>query len=357
MKGSLKRTAAVLAALMLLAPLAACTAPVLPPVGTGSLSSTIREGAQNFLSTAAVHTAAIRGAGIPAALRSLTVSNETESGGIIGTEGAFTVVTAEATDAGTLEKYLKVTPSADFEITGEGTTFTLRPRTALEANTVYRFRVADPDAPQPSLLTPAAFVFQTEDAPRVTGVFPAHHATDVPSNTGIEFSFSERVSSTADLASFVTLSPAVPFRVELYAHARTLAVIPKEPLPEGETVTATLAAGVPTASGRTLAAGAETTFRVAYTEIERTFTFGYGQRELTVRPGEETQFSYVISCAGEKKEQPTLKPADTAVTVWQYPDAAAAAAALLEYEKHAGDDTVPGREYVFPTDGLTKAGS
>ncbi len=349
---SIRRLGAVLLALVLCLPLVASCAPGTPGAGGGT--DVAGKGENTTVPVLHTHTAAA--AGIPAALRSLTVSNATEVGGIIGTDSAFTVTTAEATDAETLARYLTVTPSADWEITGEGTEFTMRPRTALEANTVYRFRIADPEETAPSLLSPAAFVFQTEDVPRVASVFPADRATDVPVNTGIEFTFSERLSDKADLARFVTLEPAVSFRVELYAHGLTFAVIPTEPLPEGETVTATLAPGVPLASGRTVTVGASTTFRTAYTVPEKSFTFSYSLRELTVRPEEQATLGYSVYYSGEAAKDAEVR-SSVDVTVYRYADAAAAAAALLDYEKRAGDDAVPGREVVFPVEGLKKVGT
>ena len=112
-------------------------------------------------------------ADIPEALRQITVSNDTAKRGVIASDSTFTIRTGGETTAEELSRYLRISPLADMEITGEGTEFTMRPRTALEANTLYRFSVTDTMAESPALLSAASFVFQTEDAPRVTGMFPA----------------------------------------------------------------------------------------------------------------------------------------------------------------------------------------
>ena len=129
--------------------------------------------------------------GIPEALRQITVSNGTAKRGVIAADSVFTIRTGGETTAEELSRYLRISPVADMEITGAGTEFTMRPRTALELNTLYRFSVTDTQSDSPTLLSAASFVFQTEDAPRVTGMFPADRATGVPANTGIEFTFNE----------------------------------------------------------------------------------------------------------------------------------------------------------------------
>lgn len=293
-------------------------------------------------------------ADIPEALRQITVSNDTAKRGVIASDSTFTIRTGGETTAEELSRYLRISPLADMEITGEGTEFTMRPRTALEANTLYRFSVADTMAESPALLTAASFVFQTEDAPRVTGMFPADRATNVPTNTGIEFTLNEVLNDTADLSQYITVAPAVDFRVEVYQHGRTLVVIPDKKLAEGEAYTVTLAAGVPLASGRATAAPATTTFRTVYDASESKTTMGYHAREITAYPGECADLSYYIYT---KNGDTSVTPDDTVCTVYRYRDAAAAAAALVAYEEQAGRFVLPGKEYVFPTDDLKKVGT
>ena len=293
-------------------------------------------------------------AGIPEALRQITVSNDTAKRGVIAADSVFTIRTGGETTAEELSRYLRISPVADMEITGAGTEFTMRPRTALELNTLYRFSVTDTQSDSPTLLSAASFVFQTEDAPRVTGMFPADRATGVPANTGIEFTFNEVLAAGADLTPYITVTPEVDFRVEIYQHGKTLVVIPQKKLAAGEAYTVTVEAGVPLASGRVTADSATTTFRIDVKQQTEKITMSCAGRELTAYPGERAELSYFINANRDVK---TITPADTVCTVYRYRDAGAAASALVEYEKVAGEHVLPGKEYVFPTKGLTKVGT
>lgn len=293
-------------------------------------------------------------ADIPEALRQITVSNDTAKRGVIAADSVFTIRTGGETTAEELSRYLRISPMADMEITGEGTEFTMRPRTALELNTLYRFSVTDTQAESPTLLSAASFVFQTEDAPRVTGMFPADRATGVPANTGIEFTFNEVLAAGADLAQYVSVTPVVDFRVEIYQHGKTMVVIPEKKLTPGAAYTVTVDAGVPLASGRVTADSATTTFRIDVKQQTEKITMNYAGRELTAYPGEQAELSYFINTNRDTK---TITPADTVCTVYRYRDAGAAASALVEYEKIAGEHVLPGKEYVFSTKGLSKVGT
>ena len=315
--------AGVLCAILMVSPLTSC-APSSPTVKEKEMTIIPLDDAIRVDSASAY---------IPEALCQITVSNDTAKRGVIASDSTFTIRTGGETTAEEFSRSLRISPLADMEITGEGTEFTMRPRTALEANTLYRFSVTDTMAESPALLRAASFVFQTEDAPRVTGMFPADRATNVPTNTGIEFTLNEVLNDTADLSQYITVAPAVDFRVEVYQHGRTLVVIPDKKLAEGEAYTVTLSAGVPLASGRATAAPATTTFRTVYNASESKTTMGYHAREITVYPGESANLSYYIYT---KTGDTSVTPDDTVCAVYPNRDAAAAAAALVVYEVLAG---------------------
>jgi hypothetical protein len=263
--------AGVLCAILMVSPLTSC-APTSPPEKEKEMTIIPLDDAIYVDSAPA---------DIPEALRRSTVSNDTAKRGVIASDSTFTVRTGGETTAEELSRYLRISPLADMEITGEGTEFTMRPRTALEANTLYRFSIVDTQAESQVLLSAASFVFQTEDVPRITGVFPADLATGVPVNTGIEFTFSEVLMDDASLKSFITVTPAVDFRVEVYQHGKTLVVIPEEKLQPGEAYTVTVDAGVPLASGRVTADSATTTFRIDVKQQTEKITRSCAGRELT----------------------------------------------------------------------------
>ena len=336
--------AGILCAILAVSPLTSC-APASPPEKEKEMTIIPLDDAIRVESA---------DADIPEALRQITVSNDTAKRGVIAADSVFTIRTGGETTAEELSRYLRISPMADMEITGEGTEFTMRPRTALELNTLYRFSVTDTQAESPTLLSAASFVFQTEDAPRVTGMFPADRATGVPTNTGIEFTFNEVLAAGADLAQYVSVTPVVDFRVEIYQHGKTMVVIPEKKLTPGAAYTVTVDAGVPLASGRVTADSATTTFRIDVKQQTEKITMNYAGRELTAYPGEQAELSYFINTNRDTK---TITPADTVCTVYRYRDAGAAASALVEYEKIAGEHVLPGKEYVFPTKGLTKVGT
>ena len=339
MKHGKRILAGVLCAVLALAPLTSCDIQNLPDTPQEIVQIPLDDAIQ-------VESA---DASIPEALRRLTVSNDTAKRGVIASDSVFTVRTGGETTAEELARYLRVSPAADMEITGEGTEFTMRPRSALEANTLYRFSVVDTQAESTTLLSAASFVFQTEDVPRVTGMFPADRATGVPVNTGIEFTFNEVLAGGAELARYITVTPAVDFRWEIYQHGKTLVVIPEKKLEAGEAYTVTVEAGVPLASGRITSSPATTTFRTDVKQQSGKITLGYHSRELTAYPGEAVEMSFYISPGDSSK---TVTPSETVCAVYRYRDAAAAAAALVAYEEQAGNHVLPGKEYVFPTTDL-----
>ncbi|MGM9652490.1 MAG: Ig-like domain-containing protein [Eubacteriales bacterium] len=286
---------------------------------------------------------------IPEALRTITVENDTACGGIIDTDSVFRITTAKETSASELARCLRVTPDADWEITGEGMEFLMRPRTALLANTLYRFTVAEPDNDSPALLTPASFVFQTADTPRITGTFPADYAEGVPADTGLELYFSGVLDAEAPYASLISIEPSVPFRTEVYGHGKTLVIVPTQKLDAATAYTVTVQAGVAFADGRSTAEKKRFTFRVAETDEAQQLTLGYDERELVCPVGERASFHYYIYGA----DGDPIAAEDTLCVVYRYPDAAAAAEALLAYEQKADGGW---REFVFPTDSLEKVG-
>ena len=365
MNKMIRHTASLLAALMLLPSLGACARmagtedrlPALTDDISVSVSDTQREENDLPIETPVNNdiplTVETSSTDIPAALRTITVSNDTAVGGIISADSSFTVTTAAETDAQSLLRYLRVTPAAEFDVEGEGTSFTLRPRTILEANTLYRFTITDTTAASATLLTPASFAFQTADSPRITSVFPADRAEGVPVNTGIELTFNEVLASDADWEKYLTLEPAVPFRTEVYQHGKTLVIVPEQKLAVGTAYTVTAPAGLPLASGRVTAEAKVFTFRTEQQSVkEEKVALAMSVRERTGRTDEQISFQYNISGVNTAD----LSLDKTVCTIYRFPDAHAAAAALLDYEQNLDAYAVTGTEFRFDTKALEKIG-
>ena len=145
--------AGILCAILVVSPLASCE----------TVTSPHREKEKNVIVIPVDDAIRVESAeaDIPEALRQITVSNDTAKRGVIAADSVFTIRTGGETTAEELSRYLRISPAADMEITGAGTEFTMRPRTALELNTLYRFSVTDTLAESPTLLSAASFVFQT----------------------------------------------------------------------------------------------------------------------------------------------------------------------------------------------------
>jgi len=363
MKKMTRFAAALLAALMLGSSLASCNVPASrdnpqpavtdenPTVTTTTPGEETKLPVEIPVSTDTPLTVETASAEIPEALRTLTVNNETAVGGIISANSVFTVTTAAETDAETLRRYLRVTPAAEFDVEGEGTSFTLRPRTILEANTLYRFTVTDTAVPAATLLTPASFAFQTADTPRILSVFPADRAEGVPLKTGIELTFNEVLAAGIDWTKYCSIEPAVPFRTEVYQHGKTLVLIPEQSLELGTAYTVSAPAGLPLASGRVTTEAKVFTFRTETKPVsEDPLSLSMSVRERTGRTDEQISFQFNIY--SQSISDVTLD--DTVCTLYRFPDAHAAAAALLDFEQNADAYAAAGMEFRFDTAGLKK---
>lgn len=161
-----------------------------------------------------------------------------DSAGIDPTAG-FHLASATALTLAQVQQLFTVAPAVELQYEQadkEGKLFTVKPARALDADRVYRFKLAAGQGVEREY----QWSFQTRADFRVLGVLPRHQATQVPLDTGIELTFSHE--EYADIDSFFTISPKVEGRFE--RHKKTVVFVPKQKLQPGTVYTVTLKPGL-----------------------------------------------------------------------------------------------------------------
>ena len=161
-----------------------------------------------------------------------------DSAGVDPTAG-FHLASATALTLTQVQQLLSVAPAVELhyeQADKDGKLFTIQPARALDADRVYRFKLA---AGQ-SVEREYQWSFQTRADFRVLGALPRHQATQVPLDTGIEITFSHE--AFADIDGLFTISPKVEGRFE--RHKKTAVFVPKEKLLPGTAYTVTLKPGL-----------------------------------------------------------------------------------------------------------------
>lgn len=272
---------------------------------------------------------------IPAQADAAIFAVPTDTAVLLSTDKSFT--------AETLAEALSVTPPTALDITASSEGFLLTPAGGMwSADTLYRVSI-DGDAD-------CLAVFQTARTFAVDSVYPAHESVDVPVDTGIEITFTDTVRST-DLAAFISVSPAIDGKFELYPNGRTAVIIPDEPL-EPETVyTVTVRQGMPSDNGTVLTESRVfgfATMRMTLSQSEAVFSFRV-DNELLSSPGEQTQLSYSASMSHFRDMQMSAVAVDA--VVYRIPSASVLCDMLAEgIEMRA--ETVFSDKADLPTDGL-----
>ncbi len=262
----------------------------------------------------------------------------------VPTDAAVLLTTAGEYTEDTLSASLTVSPQIPLDITASGVGFLLMPTNGSWASdTLYRVSLdGEPDC---------LAVFQTVRTFAVDSVYPAHESTDVPTDTGIEITFTDTVRNT-DLASYISVSPAIDGKFEIYPNGRTAVIIPDEPL-EPETVyTVTVREGMPSDNGTTLNESRVfgfATMRMTLSQSESVLSFRVGT-ELLTSPGEEANLSYDANLSYFRDW--VMSPVEVDAVIYQIPSAAVLCDMLKEGIESRGE-TVFADKVTLPTDGLT----
>ena len=168
---------------------------------------------------------------------SLTPTKKGQAGAAIDT--AFRLVSLDGTAPATLAARLEVTPSITLaRADGGNGTVTLTPTKPLTPGRTYRFAMRRPDG-----TIEGAWAITAAKTLQVVGTLPENESSDVPRNTGIEFTFDQPGVTAGAVNKAFTISPDAHGRFEV--HGKTVAFVPSTRLKAFTLYTVTLHKGVP----------------------------------------------------------------------------------------------------------------
>lgn len=154
--------------------------------------------------------------------------------------------TAETT-AEELQSSLCITPAMPITVSSSEDGFLISPAVGTwEEDTLYRLSLDGEDG--------ILAAFQTHRPFAVESVYPAHEMTQVPTDTGIEITFTDTVRNT-DLAAYISVSPSIDGQFDIYPNGRTVVIIPDKPLDEKTQYTVRVKEGMPSDNGTVLEEG------------------------------------------------------------------------------------------------------
>lgn len=168
---------------------------------------------------------------------------------IVARDTAFVLTSLDGRPAAELAARVVAEPAIAFAVTATGADrAVLTPTEALAPATRYQLALRRGDG-----TTEAAWTARTSGPLNVTDTVPGDAATDVPLDTGIEFTFDQAGVTIRDFTSHLSISPATAGHVAV--SGRTLAFVPDKALRKGTLYTVTVSKGLPLgATGEVLAA-------------------------------------------------------------------------------------------------------
>lgn len=127
--------------------------------------------------------------------------------GLISSTPTFKVVVSEEAAVATIQNSIQAVPSVPLVVEAiSATEFSVRPKAALPKGALLSLAYQSSSG-----MTSKAF--QVAGSLRLTSVYPADGATEVPENTGIELVFSEAVDQ--GIIDHISLSPEIPYTVDI----------------------------------------------------------------------------------------------------------------------------------------------
>ncbi|MFC1655449.1 Ig-like domain-containing protein [Patescibacteria group bacterium] len=169
----------------------------------------------------------------------MTADNQDSSG--IESDTSFTLIASEDLDAAAVEANIKVTPDTDLNVTKiEEGKYKVQPANGLEPNAIYNFVIVSETDEGPKGYS---WAYQVKDTFKVTGSLPADKTSGIPTNSGIEFTFSHEQLDVEHMFQYFEISPEVQGTFE--HHQRTVSFVPQGGLDPATIYTVTLKAGLP----------------------------------------------------------------------------------------------------------------
>ncbi len=156
---------------------------------------------------------------------------------------AFVVKTKVAVEPKALQQSLRIVPAVETTVEKVADdTFKIQPKNPLKPGMVYRLAVATEFKKDDGSLQTRDFswALQTKNDLRILSSIPGDHASRVPVNTGVEFTFT--YPDLEDLKPFFAIQPKVSGRFE--THGRSVAFVPDKPFATGTVYTVTIKKGV-----------------------------------------------------------------------------------------------------------------
>ncbi len=338
-----KRIIAILLTAVTLAPMLFACAPQKPPV-------TIDVGSGYELPSTLVGSAPT-GTGLPDELCAVSVTAKNSVGRTVPTNTSFTLRFEKPTDTATVEKYLSVNPETAIKIDRlSDTEFTVTPESELDAGTVYRLSLGSDGKAQIS------FAFQTESAFALSSSIPAHLATNVPINTGIEFEFTSQVKAGTDISKYVSVEPEFEYRAELYPNGRRLVLIPQKKLDKNTEYTVILKKGLPSANGEALSEDIPLRFRTeanASSQDERKYYLSLSPAAIIAKAGENAVYGFSFYARNGINAELT----DVKAEIFAYRSHTAMLNAVKEFNEKGAELIAKGEAYKYSTSGLTSVSS
>ncbi len=152
---------------------------------------------------------------------------------------SFILSSTRPVETKTVEAALSVSPEIAYKIeSSDNNTFTISPAQPLEANEVYAFSLTAASTAT-SNKREYQWAYQIKDSFKITGTLPRDKTTSIPTNTGIEVTFSTENYDSPE--QFFSISPRTDGTFE--RHRKTLVYVPKS-LTENTVYTVTIKKGL-----------------------------------------------------------------------------------------------------------------
>lgn len=312
---------------------------------------------ENELTIHTIQTGVISGS-----LGEISVTAHGESGGLIPTDSYFNIECSGDMDIERLQRAISITPNVGLKIFPNASGgFKVVPERELAPDTVYRITICeycdededltiiDPDHSRYS------YAFQTGTKLAVKETLPADTSTEVPTNTGIEVTFTMPVTSDSVKDGMKVYTgtgdgrSAVEGEVRLYPDCRTAVFIPSEYLEGGKAYYLEISEDITSVNGERLGDSKTVRFRTgAYTTHDDNASVMFNLvSEAVFAPGVTNKLEYQVYCWSYNRDN-RLKHVSTSGELFKYPSFEA----FTEEVKKAQSSE---DKYIFPTEGLSVA--
>lgn len=229
---------------------------------------------------------------LPSEFEGLKVTPVEASGRTVGNRPSFTLTTQSPTSVETISKYTYLVPETRLAFSGiSDTEFRVDTLESLPSGSNIRFCVGDKERPEIS------FAFETESVFGVDHTLPANYAMNVPVNTGIEITFTEKLAGVDDLTKYITVAPQTEYTAELYPDGKTLLILPSEKLKENCNYSVYIKKGLSSVFGKEDKSGYAFAFTTsgAAENTNNEINLNFSAADYFPLPGKASGFTFYVS--------------------------------------------------------------